>query len=185
MNRNWNLCGIAMLLTLAVSGISCVNQPAANSNIAVSTITPAPSPSATESPSSSAPDAQVVSTTLPVIDAFFASDEAFSSELKTKLSLTDDQIARLRTVAREETSRLRETETGDYTGTTADARELADKRVKEIIGPRRHLKLAALVNDRLLRARVCLMKRILKRQRVPEPIVLQRLRILCRPILVW
>jgi len=86
--------------------------------------------------------------TLPVIDAFFASDETFSSELKTKLSLTDDQIARLRTVAREETSRLRETETGDHTGTTAAARELAAERVKEIVGAEKGSQLAAFVNER-------------------------------------
>ena len=154
MNRKRKFWGLALLLVIAVSGISCVNETAGNSNIAagnsnISVSTTSPSPSATASPTiASAPDASVVSMTLPVIDAFFASDETFSSELKTKLSLTDDQIGRLRTVAREETSRLRETETGDHTGTTSEARELAAERVKEIVGAEKGSQLAAFVNER-------------------------------------
>ena len=146
MSRKRKFWELALLLTLAVNAISCV-QPAGNSNIGVNTITPSPSP--TVSPTiASAPDATVASMTLPVIDAYFASDETFSSELKTKLSLSDDQITRLRTVAREETSRLRETETGDHTGTTAAARELAAERVNEIVGAEKGSQLAAFVNER-------------------------------------
>ncbi|MBA3572438.1 MAG: L,D-transpeptidase family protein, partial [Pyrinomonadaceae bacterium] len=89
-----------------------------------------------------------VPVTLPVLDAFFASDEAFTPELKTRLSLTDDQIAQLRAVAREETSKLRETETGDYGGTTAEARELAASRMKEIVGADKGSQLAAFVSER-------------------------------------
>ena len=83
-----------------------------------------------------------------MLDAFFASDETFTTELKTKLSLTDDQITQLRTVAREETAKLRETEAGDHGGTTAAARELAANRVKEIVGADKGSQLAAFVSER-------------------------------------
>lgn len=147
MKRNWKSGGLALWLALALSGIACVTQPTGNSNAGTSATTP--SPSSTASPTTATvSDAAVVSLTLPVIDAFFASDETFTTDLKTKLSLTDEQIERLRTVAREETSRLRETETGDHTGTTAAARELTADRVKEIVGAEKGSQLAAFVSER-------------------------------------
>ncbi|MGI9166642.1 MAG: L,D-transpeptidase [Pyrinomonadaceae bacterium] len=147
MNRNWKSGGLALLLALTLSGIACVNQPTSNSNAGISATTPSPSPTASPT-TATVSDAAVVAPTLPVIDAFFASDETFTTELKTKLSLTDDQIERLRTVAREETSRLRETDTGDHAGTTAAARELAAERVKEIVGAEKGSQLAAFVSER-------------------------------------
>jgi lipoprotein-anchoring transpeptidase ErfK/SrfK/ribosomal protein L12E/L44/L45/RPP1/RPP2 len=95
-----------------------------------------------------AADVSAFPVTLPVLDAFFASDETFTTQLKTKLSLTDDQIAQLRAVAREETSKLRETETGDHSGTTAAARELSANLVKEIVGADKGSQLAAFVSER-------------------------------------
>ncbi len=147
MYQNLKSGGLGLLLALTLSGIACVNQPTGNSNARISATTP--SPSSTASPTTATvSDAALVSPTLPVIDAFFASDETFTPELKTKLSLTDDQIERLRTVAREETSRLRETDTGDHTGTTAAARELAAERVKEIVGAEKGSQFAAFVSER-------------------------------------
>lgn len=142
MNHECKLTGLALGLALALFGAACVTQPTGNSN---SETGPTPSPSS--SPTAS-PDVSAAPITLPVLDAFFASDEAFSAELKTKLSLTDDQITQLRTVAREETSKLRETEAGDHSGTTAAARELAANRVKEIVGAEKGSELAAFISER-------------------------------------
>ncbi len=145
MKRNNKLARLALGLALAIGGASCVTEPTGNSNSVTGSTTPSPTASPTVAP---ATDVAAVPVTLPVLDAFFVSDETFTSELKTKLSLTDDQIAQLRTVAREETSKLRETETGDHSGTTAAARELAANRVKEIVGADKGTQLASFVSER-------------------------------------
>ncbi len=145
MKRNCKPTKLALGLVLAISGAACVTQPTSNSNSETGRTTPSPSSSPTVA---AATDVSAAPVTLPVLDAFFASDEAFTTELKTKLSLTDDQIAQLRAVAREETSKLRETETGDHIGTTATARELAANRVKEIVGADKGTQLATFVSER-------------------------------------
>ncbi|HYN24489.1 MAG TPA: L,D-transpeptidase, partial [Pyrinomonadaceae bacterium] len=145
MKRNCKLTRLALGLGLALCGAACATQPTGNSNSETGRTTPSPSSSPTVA---AATDVSAVPVTLPVLDAFFASDETFTTELKTKLSLTDDQIAQLRAVAREETSKLRETETGDHIGTTAAARELAANRVKEIVGADKGSELAAFVSER-------------------------------------
>jgi len=132
-------------MALALCGAACITQPTSNSNSETGRATPSPSSSPTVA---AATDVAAVPVTLPVLDAFFASDETFTNELKTKLSLTDDQIAQLRAVSREETSKLRETETGDHSGTTAAARELAESRVKEIVGADKGSQLNAFVSER-------------------------------------
>ena len=149
MKQDCKLTKLALGLVLALFGAACVTQPTSNSNSETGQTTPSPSSSPTSSPTvSPATDVSAVPVTLPVLDALFASDQTFTSELKTKLSLTDDQIAQLRAVAREETSKLRETETGDHSGTTAAARDLAANRVKEIVGADKGSELAAFVNER-------------------------------------
>ena len=145
MKRNNKLTRLALGMALAIFGAACVTQPTGNSNSETGRTTPSPSSSPTVAV---ATDASAVPVTLPVLDAFFASDQTFTTELKTKLSLTDDQIAQLRAVAREETGKLRETETGDHSGTTAAARELAADRVKEIVGADKGTQLAAFVGER-------------------------------------
>ncbi|MCA1573908.1 MAG: L,D-transpeptidase [Acidobacteria bacterium] len=128
MKRNCKITRLALGLALALCGAACVTQPTSNSNSETGRTTPSPSPSPTVA---AATDVSAVPVTLPVLDAFFASDEAFTTELKTKLSLTDDQIA-----------------TGDHRGTTAAARELAANRMKEIVGPDKGSELAAFVSER-------------------------------------
>ncbi|MGI8898627.1 MAG: L,D-transpeptidase [Pyrinomonadaceae bacterium] len=145
MKRNNKLTRLALGLALALSGAACGTQPPSNSNSDAGRTTPSPSSSPTVV---AATDVSAVPVTLPVLDAFFASDETFTTELKTKLSLTDDQIAQLRAVAREETSKLRETETGDHSGTTEAARELSANRLKEIVGADKGSQLAAFVSER-------------------------------------
>ena len=150
INRFFPSALLCLLLLLALSGSACVIQPPGNSNSATLKISPppSPSPSSPSPPAISITAASAVPVTLPILDAFFASDEAFAKELKTKLELTDQQIERLRSVAREETSKLRESDTGYPSGTTEAARELAAKRLEEIIGEEKAQQLAALVRDR-------------------------------------
>jgi lipoprotein-anchoring transpeptidase ErfK/SrfK len=145
MKRNNKLTRLGLSLALAISGAACVTQPTGNSNSEPGRTTPSLSSSPTVAPATEVAAAPV---TLPVLDAFFTSDETFTTELKTKLSLTDDQIAQLRAVAREETSKLRETESGDHSGTTAAARELAANRVEEIVGADKETQLATFVSER-------------------------------------
>lgn len=142
MKRTIQLASLLILLVLAVG--ACVTQPSVNSNSQVGQTTPSPSPTA--SPNIAKTDHAAV--TLPVLDAFFSSNEDFAPALKAQVNLTDEQVERLRTVAREETRKLRETETGDHSGTTTAAYELAMNRINEIVGEEKGSQLASFVSDR-------------------------------------
>jgi lipoprotein-anchoring transpeptidase ErfK/SrfK len=85
--------------------------------------------------------------TLPVLDAMFA-DEAFAGELKSKLQLSDDQVQKLRSIAREETASLRESETGEHAGTTAEATRRAQEKIREAIGEEKARQLSQFVSER-------------------------------------
>ena len=120
-----------LYLSTAFVFASCVTEP---QNPRVST-QPNVSVSPTASPSPVGPESPIaVAVTFPVLDAFFTSDEGFAKELQTKVGLNDEQIEKLRTSAREQTSKLREDTAGDYTGSTAEAQQLARQRVEEIVG---------------------------------------------------
>jgi lipoprotein-anchoring transpeptidase ErfK/SrfK len=133
------------VLTITLSG--CVNnQPAnvASNNPANAPTAPQPSPATVKVSNT---DESALPVTLPVLDAFFA-DEGFSAELKTKLQLTDEQIGKLRSMAREETAKLRETDADDYSGSTALARSHAAEQIKATIGEDKAQQLAALLRQR-------------------------------------
>jgi len=122
------ICVSAMLLALN----ACVTH---TETAAIATPSPAVAPTATITPALGANSTTPV--TLPLIDAFFFSDDRFAADLKSDLHLTDDQIARLRAAAREETARLRENldqETSNYQGSTTTAATLARQRITEIAG---------------------------------------------------
>jgi lipoprotein-anchoring transpeptidase ErfK/SrfK len=137
---------IIAALTIILGG--CVaNQPAnvSNNNPAnTNTASATPSPATVKV---RAQDEDALPVTLPVLDAFFA-DESFAGELKTKLQLTDEQVGRLRTMAREETSKLRETDADDYAGSTATARSHAAEQIKTIIGDEKTGQLTELLRRR-------------------------------------
>jgi lipoprotein-anchoring transpeptidase ErfK/SrfK len=83
-----------------------------------------------------------------VLDAFFA-QENFAAELKSNLQLTDEQVNKLRSIARQETARLRESDNHDeYAGRTAAAREDAYEKSKAAIGEQKTQELIAFVNAR-------------------------------------
>jgi lipoprotein-anchoring transpeptidase ErfK/SrfK len=141
--------GLTLALLLAGTGCSVettnnANNAPVNANVATTTTTtpvpPTPSPM-------SAAQTNALPVTLPVLDAFFA-DKDFASELKAKLDLNDEQINKLRTLARQETAKLRETPADDYTGTTEAARRHANEQIAAVIGEDKAQQLAALISER-------------------------------------
>ncbi|MDB5033306.1 MAG: L,D-transpeptidase catalytic domain [Chlorobi bacterium] len=92
-------------------------------------------------------DTMALPVTLPLVDAFFA-DSTFTTDLKTTMGLTDEQIAQLRTTARDETARLRETTGEDYMGSTAEAQTLAAGKIREIVGPEKAAGLMSYIRTR-------------------------------------
>ncbi len=155
MIKNLRLASVSVAFVILLAGVACVsesstttaNRPAnlaANANAASAPpTTPGPPPAEI---ASEAPNAQPV--TLPVLDAFFA-QENFAAELKSKLQLTDEQVDTLRSIARQETLRLRESYNLDeYAGRTAAAREAAYLKSKAAIGEEKTHALMAFVNER-------------------------------------
>ncbi|HMV47732.1 MAG TPA: L,D-transpeptidase family protein [Blastocatellia bacterium] len=86
--------------------------------------------------------------TMPMLDALLQLDERFPQELKTRAQLTDEQIVRLKTLASEETGKLRGDESGEVTSTSA-AGELATERLKELLGAEKARLVSDLTMERL------------------------------------
>src|SRR3954469_16406466 len=138
---------LALLLPAAsactTGGPTNTAQPSAPSNANANA---SPTPSATPTPTpASASNAASLPVTLPVLDAMFA-DEAFAGELKSKLQLSDEQVARLRQVAREGTAEL--SEQGAEMGTTKEATQRAAEKIREVVGEEKASAFTALVRER-------------------------------------
>lgn len=154
---NWYLRMVSMLSVLAIflAASACQEyptsktEPAANTN--AQSNAPAASGPATSEPAPSKPESagsKNVAPTLPVLDAFFA-QEKFADELKAKLKLTDQQIEKLRTIARQETAKLREGNSDDeYSGKASAARDEAVVKITATIGEQNTKDLIAFVNER-------------------------------------
>jgi lipoprotein-anchoring transpeptidase ErfK/SrfK len=152
MIKSLRLTSVAAAFVILLASAGCItessnksgNTPAttANTNATSATATtPEPAP-AKATPLNTQP------VTLPVVDAFFAL-ENFAAELKSKLQLTDEQVNKLRNIAREETSKLRESDNHDeYAGRTTAAREDAFEKSKAAIGEEKTKELIAFVNER-------------------------------------
>jgi hypothetical protein len=122
---------------------SCVSN---NSNTPSSTIQPSPSasPVATAQPASAGgPKSQV---TLPVLDALLAND-AFTSELKTKVQITDDQINALKAAASSEVNRLRTENAEENVAVSTDGRTRTTAQLSQIIGEDKTKELIILASD--------------------------------------
>jgi lipoprotein-anchoring transpeptidase ErfK/SrfK len=135
-----------LMLGLLIFAIGCATEPGGNlnSNAAVS-----PSPAASPPPTGSVSLATPV--TLPVLDALF-SNEAFKSSLKSKVELTDDQLAQLQKIASDEVARLRESnieeKTSDEQSRQAEqSREHAAEAIRGVIGEQKAQELFALARD--------------------------------------
>ncbi|MGB8510332.1 MAG: L,D-transpeptidase, partial [Pyrinomonadaceae bacterium] len=147
------LCVNFVACVALCAATACVNAPDNNTTVTNTTTnatsatnknaaTPAPSPVA------SAPSAANLPVTLPVLDAMF-SDESFAGELKSKVGLTDEQVERLRKVAREETATLKEGKDDDSpSGTTTAATGRASEKIREVLGDEKAGAFTAFVRER-------------------------------------
>jgi lipoprotein-anchoring transpeptidase ErfK/SrfK len=129
---------VACLLT------SCAPAPN-NSNTTVTQATPSPSasPSPVQPATTTSSSAHV---TLPLLDALL-NDEKFVGQVKSKLNLTDDQIASLKRVSGAAVDRLRENNAEDSDGNATDARTRADEELRNVLGADKSKELASLAND--------------------------------------
>lgn len=127
----------------------CQNPPSRNASNSSSTATNTAPPPPSSSPSVSNEQKQKEQAvnlpfTLPVLDAMFA-DEKFPAELKSKLNLTDEQIEQLRQTAKEATANLSE---DDANGSTSEAKQHADEKIRALLGEEKALELAKFVSER-------------------------------------
>ncbi len=140
----WRLQHLLLILVgLSVAG--CVAVPTNQSN---NNLRPLASPSASVSPSpvnETAANAEPL--TLPVLDAFFA-DEGFGALLRTRLHISDEQIAKLKELAHAETAKLDEANAGQSAGESAAARTAAEEKISAVIGKDKAAELATLVRER-------------------------------------
>jgi lipoprotein-anchoring transpeptidase ErfK/SrfK len=94
---------------------------------------------------------QVSPVTLPVLDALF-SEEAFRSELKAKVAVTDEQLAQLQKIAGEEVTRLREANVEDKSSEeqsreSLESRTRAAEAMRGVIGEQKANELFAFARD--------------------------------------
>jgi lipoprotein-anchoring transpeptidase ErfK/SrfK len=137
----------SLLVAIALTGVGCVAQSPTNTSSAV-TNTASPTLSASPSPATVAENV-AVPVTLPVLDALLTED-SFKADLKSKLKLTDEQIASLRRAAAEEIVRLRETGT-EQEGAAAEARDRATEAIQSVIGAQQTEALLSLARERWLK----------------------------------
>jgi lipoprotein-anchoring transpeptidase ErfK/SrfK len=105
------------------------------------------SPSPVSSPSPLKTDsADVKPITLPVLDAFFT-DNSFAENLKRRLKLSDEEVTKLKELARSETAKLDESEMEKREGNVPRAHADAQEKIRAIIGAEKSEQLAALVNE--------------------------------------
>src|SRR6266550_6785955 len=122
-----------LCLTACLLPVGCTAEPTNQSSQSVAA-TPAVSPAASPAPTQAAVTAaNAQPLTLPVLDAFFT-DESFSGLVKTRLQLTDGQIAKLKELAHSETAKLNDATSGQSEGETAAARATAEEKVSSLIG---------------------------------------------------
>src|SRR5882762_9602433 len=122
-----------LLFAVCLLVVGCAAEPTNQStrNVAATpAATPAASPAATQAAVAPA-NAQPL--TLPVLDAFFT-EESFSGLLKTRLQLTEEQIAKLKELAHSETAKLNDATSGKSEGETAAARTTAEEKISSLIG---------------------------------------------------
>jgi lipoprotein-anchoring transpeptidase ErfK/SrfK len=134
-----------LVLLSAICFGACTTAPNNNtSNLSTATPSPAGSPATTARES-------LPQVTLPVLDALLA-DEKFTQDLKSKLQLSDEQIASLKRVSSAEVSRLRETNAEEATGDAAEARDRASREIVSALGDEKAKQLATIASEFWARA---------------------------------
>jgi len=128
-----------------VLAAGCVTEPTNQPN---KNATPSNSPVANLSPSpANEKVANAEPITLAVLDAFF-SEQGFPELLKDRLRISDEQIGKLKELARDETARLNEANAGQAEGEGAAARAMAEEKISGVIGKEKAVELAGLVRER-------------------------------------
>ena len=137
-------------LVLSLLAVSCVTETPTNTNSVVIS-SPTPTPAATPA-AGAVTEAVAVPVTLPVLDALLA-DESFKGELKSKLKLTDEQIAALRKASADEIARLQQqTPTSEpQEGAAAEARDRATEAIQSVVGAQQTEALLSLARERWLK----------------------------------
>jgi len=133
-------------MAVCILAAGCVAEPTnrANSN---ANVAPLATPTATISPAPVSEKAsKTQALTLPVLDAFLA-NETFSGLLKSRLQITDEQIAKLKEAAHADTAKLSEANAGTSAGETASARTAATETITRIVGAEKAEQLAALIAE--------------------------------------
>src|ERR1044071_1102351 len=141
---------VAAVITLALVGCTAtVTNTNTNTNTTSNANRTSNANTATTTPvSSNTANASNVTVTLPLLDAMFA-EESFANDLKSRLQLTDEQVGKLKNIAREATSKLREgDDKSPHQGTTAAARAQAEDQIKATIGPEKSQQLIAYIGER-------------------------------------
>jgi len=145
---NKRLPFVTLALGLSLLAISCVTQTPTNTN---SIVVSSPTPATAASPAPGVvADAVSVPVTLPVLDALLA-DESFKGELKSKLKITEDQIAALRKAAADEIARLQQTSSETQEGAAAEARDRATEAIQNVVGAQQTEALLSLARERWLK----------------------------------
>src|SRR6185436_16263615 len=141
------ILGLLIALSLFVAA-ACTTEPVSNTNVNTAG---SPTPSASVSP---AVASNAVPVPLPVLDALF-SDEPFKAQLKTKLALTDDQVAQVQKIAGDEVARLRQLNAEEPTAAQSDeaqsqaaaSRDRAAEAIRGAIGEQKAADLFAFARD--------------------------------------
>jgi lipoprotein-anchoring transpeptidase ErfK/SrfK len=146
---NKRLPYLSLALGLSLVALACVTPTPTNTNsVVVSSPTPATSPSPTPGVVA---EAVSVPVTLPVLDALLA-DESFKGELKSKLKLSDEQIAALRKASADEIGRLQQTSSSEpQEGAAAEARDRATEAIQSVVGAQQTEALLSLARERWLK----------------------------------
>ena len=104
-------------------------------------VQPAASNAATPSPNES-----VASIALPALDALFK-DKLFTAALKSKIQLTDEQVATVKKISNDELAKLQST-SGGNDAATQQASERAIKSIRDVLGNEKTDQLLALAMER-------------------------------------
>lgn len=136
---------LCLIIITAAIGCTAVPNGANTNTIANANISNANRATATTSDSAKASN---LTMTLPLLDALFA-EESFANDLKAKLQLTDEQVKGLRSIAREATAKLRESNDDDSRqGTATAARKQAEDQINAAIGAEKAKQLSTFVSER-------------------------------------
>jgi lipoprotein-anchoring transpeptidase ErfK/SrfK len=136
---NRHLTTLATATMLIFSG--CVTSQTDNRERISGPVIPAASPSP-----SAKPDVATNQLTLPVLDALLQ-DDSFISALKSQLSLSEEQIASLKSLSAGEVDRLRKSNAEDSEVDPSQVRVEAVRKVSAVIGQEKTNQLSALINE--------------------------------------